>query len=170
MEHYPERHRQQWPNEKPGWPHENPPKLKPVPLPVPAVTFTSLFNDQFFLGFNEQVERWQNLNKKASFPPYNLVKVDKNTYRIELAVAGYSKEDIDISVEKDLLTVKSKNNNSKSTDEFIHQGIAERDWTQSFVLGEWITVKDAVYKDGMLTVNLEREVPEELKPKVIKIK
>jgi molecular chaperone IbpA len=168
MEKYP-MHHQQWPNEKPGWPHENP-KLKPVSLPAPTVTFTSLFNDQFFLGFNEQVERWQNLNKKASFPPYNLVKVDKDTYRIELAVAGYSKEDIDVSVEKDLLTVKSKNNNSKSTDEFIHQGIAERDWTQSFVLGEWITVKDAVYKDGMLTINLEREVPEELKPKVIKIK
>jgi molecular chaperone IbpA len=168
MEKYPNHH-QQWPNEKPGWPHETP-KLKPAPLPVPTVTFTSLFNDQFFLGFNEQVERWQNLNKKAAFPPYNLVKVDKNTYRIELAVAGYSKEDIDVSVEKDLLTVKSKNNNSKSTDEFIHQGIAERDWTQSFVLGEWITVKDAVYKDGMLTISLEREVPEELKPKVIKIK
>jgi molecular chaperone IbpA len=167
MEKYP-MHHQQWPHEKPGW--SETPKLKPVPLPVPSVTFTSLFNDQFFLGFNEQVERWQSLNKKASFPPYNLVKVDKDTYRIELAVAGYSKEDIDISVEKDLLTVKSKNNNSKSTDEFIHQGIAERDWTQSFVLGEWITVKDAVYKDGMLTINLEREVPEELKPKVIKIK
>jgi len=140
-------------------------------LPVPTLTapsFTSLFNDQFFLGFNEQVERWQALNKKASFPPYNLIKEDKDNYRIEIAVAGYSKDEIDISVQVDLLTVKGSKEDD--VENFIHQGIAGRDWKQEFVLGEWISVKDATLKDGLLIIRLEREVPEELKAKTIKIK
>ena len=136
--------------------------------PTPQVTFNSLFSDQFFLGFNDQLARWQTLNKKASFPPYNLIKEDKDNYRIELAVAGYSKDEIDISVQVDLLTVKGSKDEDE--DKFIHQGIAGRDWQQDFVLGEWISVKEASLKDGLLTIRLEREVPEELKAKVIKIK
>ena len=133
-------------------------------------TIATLFNDQFFLGFTEQVARWQNLNKKSAFPPYNLIKEDEDKQRIELAVAGYSKEDIDISVKVDLLTIKGYKKDEYEEGEFIHQGIAGREWKQEFVLGEWISVKEATLKDGLLTIRLEREMPEELKPKIIKIK
>lgn len=153
----------------PKGPHEPWDKTigKAVLPPVP--TFNSLFSDQFFLGFHDQLARWQTLNTKASFPPYNLVKVDKDTFVIELAVAGYSKEDVEITVEKDLLIIKGTKEDDAETN-FVHHGIAGRNWQQSFVLGEFIVIKEAVLKDGMLKVTLEREVPEELKPKTIKIK
>jgi molecular chaperone IbpA len=131
-----------------------------------------LFDSQFFLGFNEQVARWESLStvaKKATFPPYNLIKEDDENQRIELAVAGYSKEDIDISVKVDLLTIKGYKKDEDSNSEIIHQGIAGREWKQEFVLGEWITVKEASLKDGLLTIRLVRELPEEMKPKVISI-
>ena len=138
-----------------------------------TTTFPSLFSDQFFLGFTDQLQRWAPLaqtKKPGSFPPYNLIKTDDNTYKVELAVAGYTKEDIDITVEKDILTVKSKVKETTTSDTMIHQGIAERQWSQQFILGEHMLVKDAVLKDGLLTINVERELPEELKPKTIKIK
>jgi HSP20 family molecular chaperone IbpA len=100
----------------------------------------------------------------------DLIKEDEDKQRIELAVAGYSKEDIDISVKVDLLTIKGYKKEEYEEGEFIHQGIAGREWKQEFVLGEWISVKEATLKDGLLTIRLEREMPEELKPKIIKIK
>lgn len=141
-------------------------------MPPKPQTLSDLFNNQFFLGFQEQIDRWNSLTnvKVTTFPPYNLIKVDENNYTIEIAVAGYTKSDIDIVVEKDLLTVKSLEKSEESETTVLHQGIAKRLWTQQFVLGEWMSVKDAVLKDGLLTIKVEREVPEELKPKSIKIK
>ena len=157
-------------NPYPKNPHDPWSKEPKVPAFVPtAPTFNSLFSDQFFLGFNDQLARWQTLNTKASFPPYNLVKVDKDTFVIELAIAGYSKEDVEITVEKDVLTIKGNKEDDQDAN-FVHHGIAGRNWQQSFVLGEFIVIKDAALKDGMLKVTLAREVPEELKAKVIKIK
>jgi molecular chaperone IbpA len=159
---------QQWPTDK--WEHIKKPTtvVQTVTLPLPSV-----FNDQFFLGFQDQIQRWAPLaynRKPASFPPYNLLKLDENNYKVELAVAGYTKDDIQITVEKDTLTVNSKVKEITTTDEVIHQGIAERQWVQQFILGEYMSVKDANLKDGLLTINVERELPEELKPKIIKIK
>jgi len=159
---------QQWPTDK--WEHIKKPTtvVQTVTLPLPSV-----FNDQFFLGFQDQIQRWAPLaynRKPASFPPYNLLKLDENNYKVELAVAGYTKDDIQITVEKDTLTVNSKVKEITTTNEVIHQGIAERQWVQTFILGEYMSVKDANLKDGLLTINVERELPEELKPKIIKIK
>ena len=153
--------------------HQWEPKKLPTVHTVQTVTLPSLFSDQFFLGFHDQLQRWAPLaqNKKpGSFPPYNLLKIDESNYKVELAVAGYTKEDIDITVEKDILTVKSKVKEITTSTEVIHQGIAERQWSQQFILGEYMAVKDATLKDGLLTINVERELPEELKPKTIKIK
>jgi molecular chaperone IbpA len=100
------------------------------------------------------------------------VKLDDDHYCIELALAGYSKEDIEISVEKDILTVKSvEEDKDEDTDGLtvIHQGIAKRLWSQKFILGEWMEVWWAGLEDGLLTIKIKREVPEELKPKVITI-
>jgi molecular chaperone IbpA len=135
------------------------------------MSLNEILSNQFFLGFQDQIQRWSTLPiKQSSFPPYNLLKIDENTYKVELALAGYSKEDVEITVEKDLLKVQSLEKVEETKDEVLHQGIAKRLWTQRFVLGEHMVVKDAVLKDGLLTINVERELPEELKPKTIKIK
>jgi len=127
----------------------------------------------FFLGFSDQLTRWTplaNTKKPTSFPPYNLIKEDDDNFVIELAVAGYTRDDIDITVEKDVLTVQNTTEAVKSKDTFIHQGIAEREWKQKFVLGEYMEVGSASLKEGLLIIRVERHIPEELKPKTIKIK
>lgn len=136
----------------------------------PFLQIQSIFNDPFFLGFNDQFVRWES-NKKttSSFPPYNVKKIDEDNYTIELAVAGYSREDLEIKVEKDTLTIKSDKENDDKSD-FLHRGIAGRNFTQHFTLGEYMVVKSASLENGMLIINLERELPEEAKPKTIKIK
>ena len=136
----------------------------------PFVQIQSILNDPFFLGFNDQFVRWES-NKKttSSFPPYNVKKIDEDNYTIELAVAGYDRSELEINVEKDTLTIKSdKENDDKS--EFMHRGIAGRNFTQHFTLGEYMIVKSASLENGMLIINIERELPEEAKPKTIKIK
>ena len=136
----------------------------------PFLQIQSIFNDPFFLGFNDQFVRWESNKKTTSqFPPYNVKKVDEDNYIIELAVAGYSREDIDVKVEKDTLTIKSEKQKDEKSD-FLHRGIAGRNFTQHFTLGEYMTVKSALLENGMLIINIERELPDEAKPKTIKIK
>jgi len=136
----------------------------------PFLQIQSIFNDPFFLGFNDQFVRWES-NKKttSSFPPYNVKKIDEDNYTIELAVAGYSREDIEIKIEKDTLTIKSDKENDDESD-FLHRGIAGRNFTQHFTLGEYMVVKSASLVNGMLSIAIERELPDEAKPKTIKIK
>lgn len=139
---------------------------------TPARTLDSFFNDMFFLGFHDQLARWNSLStmsKPQSFPPYNLIKINDDTYKVEIAIAGYSKEDIDITVERDQLIVASKDL-ADSKSEVIYQGIAQRQWRQKFILGEYMEVESATLKDGLLTINIIRNLPEESKPKTIKIK
>ena len=136
----------------------------------PFSQIQSIFNDPFFLGFGDQFVRWET-NKKttSSFPPYNVKKVDEDNYVVELAVAGYDREDIDVTVDKDTLIIKSERENDEES-EYIHKGIAGRNFTQTFTLGEYMVVKSASLDNGLLTVKIEREIPEEAKPKTIKIK
>lgn len=155
------------------WPQEI--RKYPKGLPEPSqklMTLQQLMQEQFFLGFDEQIKRWNSITstKVVTFPPYNLIKSDDDHYTVELAVAGYSKDDIEITVQKDLLTVQSIATDEKTTDVVLHQGIAKRQWTQKFVLGEWFLVKGATLADGLLTIKVERELPDDMKPKVIKIK
>jgi molecular chaperone IbpA len=136
----------------------------------PFTQIQTIFNDPFFLGFGDQFVRWET-NKKttSSFPPYNVKQIDEDNYAIELAVAGYTREDLDIKVEKDTLTIKSDKDNDDKSD-FLHRGIAGRNFTQHFTLGEYMNVKSASLENGMLIIKIERELPEEAKPKTIKIK
>jgi len=131
-----------------------------------------LFKDPFFIGFDNDLKRLYNLHNtanKQSYPPYDILKLDEDTYKISLAVAGFSKDNIDVSVDNGTLIVKGEI--VEVTDaEVVHKGIAGRKFTRSFALGEYMEVTGADLKDGMLHINVERIVPEEKKPKLIKIK
>jgi len=129
-----------------------------------------LFNDPFFIGFNRELGRLNNAHKinSQSYPPYDLLKLDEDTYRISIALAGFSKEDIDVSVDNGTLIIKGEI--VESTDaEVVHKGIAGRKFVRSFALGEYMEVTGAELKDGMLHINVDRIIPEDKKPKQIAI-
>jgi molecular chaperone IbpA len=130
-----------------------------------------LFNDPFFIGFNRELSRLNGAYKtnSQSYPPYDLLKLDEDTYRLSLAIAGFTKNDIDISVDNGSLIIKGEI--VEVTDaEVVHKGIAGRKFVRSFALGEYMEVTSAELKDGMLHIDIDRIVPEEKKPKSIKIK
>jgi len=130
-----------------------------------------LFNDPFFIGFNRDLARLNSAHKinSQSYPPYDLLKLDEDTYRLSLAIAGFAKEDVTVSVEDGTLIIKGEI--VEVTDaEIVHKGIAGRKFVRSFALGEYMEVSGAELKDGMLHINVDRIVPEEKKPKAIKIK
>lgn len=130
-----------------------------------------LFNDPFFIGFNRELNRLNTAHKtnSQSYPPYDLLKLDEDTYKLSLAIAGFSKEDIDVSVDNGTLIIKGEV--VEVTDaEVVHKGIAGRKFTRSFALGEYMEVTGAEMKDGILNIHIDRIVPEEKKPKSIQIK
>ena len=131
----------------------------------------AIFNDPFFIGFNRNLAQLNNVYKtnNQSYPPYDLLKLDEDTYKLSLAVAGFSREDIDVSINNGSLIIKGEL--VEVTDaEVVHKGIAGRKFTRTFALGEYMEVTGAELKDGMLTINIDRVIPEEKKPKSIKIK
>lgn len=131
-----------------------------------------LFRDPFFIGFNRELERMATVHQAATrqtYPPYDVLKLDEDTFQVSIAVAGFTKDDIDVSVENGTLIVKGEI--TEVTDgEYLHKGIAARKFTRTFALGEYMEVTGASIEDGMLHVNVDRIIPEEKKPKKIKIK
>jgi molecular chaperone IbpA len=136
-----------------------------------VTTTLDLFNDPFFIGFNRELVRLNTAHKTNSqtYPPYDLLKLDEDTYRISLAIAGFSKEDINISVDNGTLIIKGEIVEVIDA-EVVHKGIAGRKFVRSFALGEYMEVTGAEMKDGMLHINVDRIIPEDKKPKTIKIK
>ena len=112
----------------------------------------------------------------TTFPHYNIVKMDKNKYDIQIALAGYNKKDIDINLEEGVLSVESKKVDDNKTEkvdsegEILHKGIAKRYFKKSFTIADDVKVIGAELKDGLLRVSLERIVPEHKKPRTISIK
>jgi len=110
----------------------------------------------------------------GNFPPYNIVKTAENTYDVELALAGFNKNDIEVEYKENNLTVKSKKqDNVEETDpdgNMIHRGISKRMFSRSFTISNDVEVKGAELKDGLLKVSLERIIPEHKKAKTIEIK
>jgi molecular chaperone IbpA len=130
-----------------------------------------LFNDPFFIGFNRELSRLNTAHQtnSQSYPPYDLLKLDEDTYRLSLAIAGFTKDDLKISVDNGTLIIKGEI--VEVTDaEVVHKGIAGRKFVRSFALGEYMEVTGAEMKDGMLHIDIDRIVPEEKKPKEIPIK
>ncbi len=135
-----------------------------------TTTVLDLFNDPFFIGFNRELSRLNTAHKtnSQSYPPYDLIKLDEDTYRLSIAVAGFSKEDVDVSVDNGTLIIKGEI--LEATDaEIVHKGIATRKFTRTFALGEYMEVTGAEMKDGMLHINVDRIIPEDKKPKTIDI-
>ena len=130
-----------------------------------------LFNDPFFIGWNRELARINNAHRtnSQSFRPYDLLKLDEDTYKLSIAVAGFSKDDIDVSVDNGTLIIKGEIVDVVDA-EVVHKGIASRKFVRSFALGEYMEVTGADLKDGMLNISIDRIVPEEKKPKTIKIK
>lgn len=110
------------------------------------------------------------LQPNGNYPPHNIVKYSDTSYGIEVAVAGFSKDEIAVEVDQDQLTIRGKQSPSDSEIVYLHRGLAARDFEQTFTLAEYMEVKGAEHKDGMLKITLERIVPEALKPRQIEIK
>jgi molecular chaperone IbpA len=130
--------------------------------------------DKFFVGFDEQFNRMAKLHDDITknipnYPPYNIKKTGENTYVIELAVAGFAKQDIEIEFADDKLIVKGNTKDDESAD-FLFKGIAARNFTRTFVLDDQIEIKDAAIFNGMLKIALERIIPDHKKPKKIEVK
>jgi molecular chaperone IbpA len=139
-----------------------------------VTTYTwDLFKDPFFIGFDRALDTWnhvQTVSTATNYPPYNLIKVDDDSFVVELALAGFTKTDIDISVSDGKLIVKGETKAEDNDSKFIHRGIAARKFTREWALGEYMEVKAAELKDGMLKIEIERILPEEKKPRQIKVK
>jgi molecular chaperone IbpA len=111
----------------------------------------------------------------SNFPPYNIVKTGKNTYDVELALAGFSKDDIEVQYEDNMLTVKSKQKDEKSESKdedgnILHRGISKRWFSKAFTVADDVEVKGAELKDGLLRISMERIIPEGKAPRTIEIK
>ena len=116
--------------------------------------------------FNQLDEFIHHSKKLPSYPPYN-IKRDGNDFTIEMALAGFSKDDIEVIVTEDILTIASNKESSKK--EELYRGISDRKFTRNFSMADDIIVKSAELKDGLLTIKLERVIPEDKKPRKIKI-
>ena len=110
-----------------------------------------------------------NVNTQSNYPPYNIIKKDDNNYLIEVAVAGFSEGDIKVTVEQNVLNINAENSDEETTDEFVHRGISSRKFSRTFNLAEHIEIKAAKVENGILSLVLEREIPEQLMPKSIEI-
>ena len=141
-------------------------KLRPI-----SVGFDDIFN-HFESMFDED---YYKLTQKidSNYPPYNIVRSGENQYDIEIALAGFNKDDINVTVEDRLLTVETKNTDEKSTasqsNEVIHRGISNRYFKKSFTVASDVEVKNAQLKDGLLKISMERVIPEDKKLRTIDI-
>ena len=142
----------------------------------------SIFNSlrPFSIGFDDMFDQFESLlgngglSAQSNYPPYNIRKASKDKYAIEVAVAGFNKDDVEVEYEDNLLTVKTKKVDKaveKDMDgEIIHRGISQRSFSRSFTIADDIKVEGAEIKDGLLTINCEKIVPEQKKRKLIPIK
>ena len=128
----------------------------------------------YSVGFDRMFDRlFDEVNvSTTNYPPYNIIKSDETNYSIEIAVAGFGKDDIEIETKENTLTVRSVEKDSELVDEkeYLHKGISARAFTRSFTIADDVVVKGASYENGLLIISLERIIPEEKQPRLIKIK
>ena len=142
----------------------------------------SIFNTlrPFSIGFDDMFDQFENmlgnggLTMQSNYPPYNIRRTGRDNYAIEVALAGFNKNDVEVEFEDNLLTVRTKKVNKtdegSEDGEIIHKGISQRQFARSFTIAEDVKVNGAELKDGLLTISCERIVPEYKKKKLIEIK
>ncbi len=159
------------------WKHPRPyehPYDKPKAV-TKTVTLDDLFPklDRWAIGFDPVFATLKQLSnaKAAGYPPYNITKFGDGKFELQLALAGFRKEDLSIVVEDRVLTISSEvvENDNPAFGEVIHHGIAQRNFTQNFALAEYVEVESAKMEDGILTIKLFTNLPEEKKPKSVDI-
>ena len=142
----------------------------------------SIFNSlrPFSIGFDDMFDQFESMlgnggmTMQSNYPPYNIRKTGKDNYSIEVALAGFSKKDVEVEFEDNILTVRTKQLN-KSEDqnvdgEIIHKGISQRQFARSFTIADDVKVNGAELKDGLLTIACERILPDHKKKRLIDIK
>ena len=105
----------------------------------------------------------------TGYPPYNIERTGEHDYRIEIAVAGFKPQELDIEVKESVLTVKGQKAAGDEPRRYLHRGLAERNFERRFQLAEYVVVTDAKLSDGLLQISLRREIPEALKPRKIEV-
>lgn len=154
-----------WKNE-----HEKDKHWHKEPAPI---TINDLFPglDRWGIGWSPILQALKEMSSvKPSYPPYDIIDQENNTTLINVAVAGFTKKQITITEEEKVLTVEGKKESKETSGTVIHNGIAGRDFKLSFALAEFYEVDSAKVEDGILTIKLVKNVPDEKKPKVIDIK
>jgi molecular chaperone IbpA len=124
----------------------------------------------FSVGFDQlflDLERTKTITN-SNYPPYNIIKVDEENYIIELAIAGFKKDEIEIILQENKLTI-SANIKDKTTSDYLHKGLSSREFYKDFILNTDVIVKRADIEDGILSIKLEKFIPEEKKPQAIEI-
>ena len=133
----------------------------------------------FSIGFDDMFDQFESMlggngvSVQSNYPPYNIRKAGKDKYAIEIALAGFNKNDVEVEYEDNLLTVKTKQikkTNEKDGNEIIHRGISQRSFARSFTIADDVKVGDAELKDGLLTISCEKIIPEAKKKKLIEIR
>ena len=153
--------------------------LAPHTFPTPQDLQKMLGFSVGFDGFFNRLSNMDIAQSQSGYPPYNIRKLNELQYVVELALAGFSKSDIEVEVTDGTLTIRSAiakddvadNDENSGNNEigFVHRGIAKRTFSRAFQLSDDIIVKNADLQDGMLIVNLERVIPDEKKPRLIPI-
>jgi molecular chaperone IbpA len=134
-------------------------------LDMPSILRQAVGFDQIFNELHKNIGSTSN-----NYPPYNIIKKNDTTYSIEVAVAGFDEEELDVEIENGQLHVKGDASSRVETDgEYLHQGIALRNFDRTFTIAENVEIKGAVVKNGLLAIDMEHIIPESAKPKKIAI-
>lgn len=134
-----------------------------------TIDFSPLYRS--VVGFDRlaQLLETATVDQASGYPPYNIERTDENAYRIEIAVAGFRSDELNIEVKENLLTVQGRKAANDAERRFLHRGLAERDFERRFQLADYVVVTEAGLADGLLSISLRRELPEALKPRRIEI-
>jgi molecular chaperone IbpA len=136
-----------------------------------TIDFSPLYRSA--VGFDRLASLLESASRSdapTGYPPYNIETVGENAYRIEIAVAGFKPEELTIEFRENTLTVQGKKTANDEARRYLHRGLAERDFERRFQLADYVVVTGASLADGLLVVELERQLPEQLKPRRVEIK
>ena len=130
--------------------------------------------NRYAIGFDHLMDHLVSLHSNNNlttneYPPYDIIKEGESNYKIELAVAGFKKDELSIQLKDNTLTIKGESNSKNSNGDYLHKNIARRSFSKNFSLAENIEVGDAEFEDGVLGVSLTHNIPEEQRPKEISI-